>query len=304
MRVDRDSSDVGGGSEDQQDTAAALERERRELLAQVEAWLETPLLVLGFAWLALLVVELLRGLTPLLEALGTAIWVAFIADFLLRLVLSPDRTAYLRRNWLTALSLAVPALRLVRLARLTRLLRAGRAARGLRLFRVVSSLNRGMRALSASMGRRGVGYVAAVTGIVLFAGAAGMFAFENRGETAGGFASYGDALWWTAMLLTTAGSDYWPHTAEGRLLCLLLALYAFATFGYITATLATYFVGRDAADQQAEVAGAADVQALREEIASLRAELGVLIESRTTPAAPPAPGAPATPPRDRKRAPS
>ncbi len=42
------------------------------------------------------------------------------------------------------------------------------------------------------------------------------------------------------------GSDYWPRTPEGRILCLLLALYAFAVFGYVTATLASYFIGRDA----------------------------------------------------------
>jgi voltage-gated potassium channel len=47
------------------------------------------------------------------------------------------------------------------------------------------------------------------------------------------------------MLLTTMGSDYWPRTAEGRLLCLLLAVYAFAVFGYVTAAIAAYFVGRD-----------------------------------------------------------
>jgi voltage-gated potassium channel len=276
VRVDHGRPDSIEGTQDlrdREDSAAALARERRELLAQVEAWLETPLLVLGFAWLVLLVVELIWGLAPLLEAMGTAIWVAFVADFLLRLVLSPDKTDYLRAHWLTALSLAVPALRLVRLARLARLLRAGRAARGLRLFRVVSSLNRGMKALGTSMGRRGFGYVVAATGIVLFAGAAGMFAFENRAETPGGFATYGDALWWTAMLLTTAGSDYWPQTTEGRLLCLLLALYAFATFGYITATLATYFVGRDAAGQDGDIAGSAEVRALREEIAALRLQL-------------------------------
>lgn len=32
-----------------------LEVERFELLARVEAWLETPMVVLGFVWLALLV---------------------------------------------------------------------------------------------------------------------------------------------------------------------------------------------------------------------------------------------------------
>lgn len=33
------------------------------------------------------------------------------------------------------------------------------------------------------------------------------------------------------MLLTTMGSEYWPQTAEGRILCLLLSVYAFAVFG-------------------------------------------------------------------------
>ncbi|HUG21710.1 hypothetical protein [Piscinibacter sp.] len=63
--------------------ARAILRERLALLAQIEASMELPMLVLGFAWLALLVVELLRGLSPLLEALGTAIWVVFIVHFLI-----------------------------------------------------------------------------------------------------------------------------------------------------------------------------------------------------------------------------
>jgi voltage-gated potassium channel len=137
--------------------------------------------------------------------------------------------------------------------------------------RVVTSLNRGMRALGASMGRRGFGYVVALTAIVTLAGAAGMYAFENEAE--GGLATYGEALWWTAMIMTTMGSAYWPRTPEGRVLCFLLALYSFAVFGYLTAALATFFVGRDAEDERAEVAGAAQVERLREEVAALREEL-------------------------------
>ncbi|HET7770757.1 MAG TPA: ion transporter [Chloroflexota bacterium] len=248
----------------------ALERERRELLGQVEEWLETPMLVLGFVWLALLVAELVWGISPMLEMAGTAIWIVFIAELVLRLTLSPERGTFLKRNWLTVLSLLVPALRLVRLARLAKVLRAARTARGLRLFRVVSSLNRGMRALGATMERRGFGYAVGMTGLVLFGGAAGMHAFE---KDAGGLTTYGEALWWTTMLLTTLGSEYWPRSAEGRLLCVLLAVYAFGVFGYITATLATYFVGQDAGNREAELAGQSDLRALKEEVASLRAAL-------------------------------
>ena len=68
--------------------------------------------------------------------------------------------------------------------------------------------------------------------------------FERETADAG-FDSYGTALWWTAMLLTSIGSESFPRTAEGRMLCLVLAVYGFAVFGYMTATLATYFIRRD-----------------------------------------------------------
>jgi voltage-gated potassium channel len=76
------------------------------------------------------------------------------------------------------------------------------------------------------------------------------------------------------MLLTTIGSEYWPRTPEGRLLCLLLSLYAIGVFGYITAALASFFVDRDREDEMPHVASEDAVQALRLEISALRRELG------------------------------
>ncbi|MDQ3666297.1 MAG: ion transporter [Acidobacteriota bacterium] len=256
-------------------TKRALDDERSEVLQQLEDWLETPMLVLGFVWLALLVIELTWGLSPLLETIGTVIWIIFIIDFAVKFTLAPHKLAYLKSNWLTAIALAVPALRVFRIARVIRLLRVARAARGLRLVRVITSLNRGMKALGASMGRRGFGYVIALTAVVTLSGAAGMYALEN--EIPGGLNSYGMALWWTAMLMTSIGSEYWPQTAEGRVLCFLLSLYGFAVFGYVTATLATFFIGRDAEDQEAEIASAQSIKELRAEIAALREEMRLLL---------------------------
>ncbi len=255
----------------------ALERERYALLHALEDWLETPMVVLAFVWLALLVAELVWGETRAFATLGTVIWAVFIVDFGIKLTLAPHKVRYLRRHWLSAISLAIPALRLFRIARVIRLLRVARVGRGLRLVRVVSSLNRGMRALGASLGRRGFGYVAALTALVVFAGAAGMYAFE--GQVPGGLETYGDALWWTTMIMTTLGSQYWPETFEGRVLCIFLALYAFAIFGYVTATLATYFIGRDAESVDAEVAGARDLVDLRREVAALRSDVRALARS-------------------------
>ena len=262
-------------SEHQTPEKQIINDQRREVLQQLEDWLETPMLALGFIWLALLLVEFIWGLSPFLETVGVVIWVVFILDFSLKFFLAPDKSDYLKGNWLTALALFVPALRVFRIVRVFRVLRVARAARGVRLFRVLTSLNRGMRALGASMGRRGFGYVIALTMLVILAGAAGMYAFENN-PGGNGLNSYGAALWWTAMLLTSLGSEYWPQTAEGRVLCFLLALYGFAVFGYVTATLATFFIGRDAESDEAEVAGANQIEELRAEIAALRGEIRAL----------------------------
>ena len=80
-----------------------------------------------------------------------------------------------------------------------------------------------------------------------------MLVFEPAREVKGGFENYADALWWTAMLLTTMGSGFWPFTAEGRVLSLLLSIYGIVVFGYITASFATFFIGQEAQDQEGEV---------------------------------------------------
>lgn len=253
-----------------------IEGQRWEILERLQAWLETPMVVLGFVWLALLVAELVRADLPYAEEATTAIWVIFLADFLLRLTVAPRKRAYLRRNWLTVLALLIPALRVLRAARALAVLRA---ARGIRLLRIVTSVNRGMGALGRSLGRRGFGYVVSLTALVTVTGAAGMYAFQ-RGQGGEGLDSYGEALWWTAMMMTTMGSEFWPRTPEGRLLCLLLALFGFAVFGYVTASLASFFVGRDADAAQGEVAGEHSLGELRAELAELRGQLEQLIELR------------------------
>ena len=254
------------------------EEERWGVLRGLEEWAEKPMAVLGFVWLALLVAELTRGLPPFLTAAGTVIWAVFVLDFALRFTLAPAKWAFLRRNWLTAVSLVVPALRF---ARALRALRGVRLLGRVRLVKVVGGVNRGMGALSRSVGRRHFGYVVALTALVTLVGAAGMHAFER--DQPGGFGDFWSSLWWTAMIMTTLGSEHWPRTGEGRALCFLLALYSFSVFGYVTATLATFFVGREAESAEGELPGAASVAGLREEIALLRDEIRAL--------RPPAPGA-------------
>jgi voltage-gated potassium channel len=183
---------------------------------------------------------------------------------------APKKLPFLKSNWLTAIALLAPALRLFAIFRF---LRAASALRGFRLVKIVGTANRSMNALRRTLERRKFGYVVGLTLLVIGLGAAGMLNFEPAKEVPGGFHSYGDSSWWTAMLLTSIGSQYWPVTTEGRIHTVLLSLYGFATFGYITATFASYFVGRDAETKEGPVAGSNELQQLAQEVRALRTEL-------------------------------
>lgn len=217
---------------------------REEALDRLDGGYELLMVVLGLVWLALVAVELVTTLPPWLGHVTTAVWGVFVADFVVRLVIAHDRGGYLRANWLTIVALVVPALRVFRVARFVRVLRATRAVRGVRAVRIVTTFGRARRSVHALLARRhALGYVVALTLVVAFLGAAGMYAFER--DTNPFFDGYVHAVWWTLMLLMTMGTDGWPLTGEGRALSLVLALYGFVVFGYITASLASWFVGQD-----------------------------------------------------------
>lgn len=258
------------------DVKDEIRAERIEIVHQLEDWLEIPMLVLSMIWLALFVIEMTHGISPFLEIAGNVIWVIFGIEYLVRLILAPEKLAYIKSSWLTLLALALPALRIFRLFQAFRILRVARAARGLRLVRLLTSLNRGMKALGATFSRRGFGYVLMLTLIVVFGGAAAMYNFEQ--DVPGGFVNYADALWWTAMLITSIGSDYFPKSGEGRMLCLIISIYGFAVFGYVTATLATFFIQRDT--ETAPDRGEPCIADLQSELQELRTEIRNLLAER------------------------
>jgi voltage-gated potassium channel len=80
------------------------------------------------------------------------------------------------------------------------------------------------------------------------------------------------------MIMTTMESQYWPQTAEGRLLCVLLAVYAFAIFGFVTATIASYFIDQGQQTPPAPEVAMQQTAGLRAEVAALRAQVGALTQ--------------------------
>ena len=267
---------------DERDTQHA---ERWRLLRMLDRILERPLIVLSFLWLALLLAELAVGTDARLDVLFYFLWVVFIAEVAIELVIAPDRYAYLRANWLKVIALLLPALRALRAITALRFLRAAATVRSASMLRLLTGLNRGMAALARTLDRTRFGYAVALTALVVFVGAAGMLFFERPAAqevaAAGSSAmtTYGDALWWTAMAMTTVGTDYFPVTAEGRLLGWLLSVFALGVFGYVTATMASHLLGFGRDERSPDDA------VLAREIAELRREIVLLregLQERTT----------------------
>ena len=87
--------------------------------------------VLSLTWLLIVVAELVWDERDLLATFGVVIWIMFLVEFGARFLLAPEKLPFLRRNWLTVLALALPALREFRALRFVR---AARALRGARWF--------------------------------------------------------------------------------------------------------------------------------------------------------------------------
>lgn len=240
-----------------------LNEERSELLSHINALFDFPLLLLSIIWLILLIVDFIHGLSPLLESLSLVIWGIFIIDFLIEFYIAPDRRIYLKQNWIVALSLFLPGLRVLRVFGGLKMASFASFVRSLNLARVLASFNRSIKTVRQAVRQRGMKYVLFLTILITFLGAAGMYNFEHPG-----LSTYWDAVWWTAMIMTTIGSDYWPKTPEGRVLALLLSVYAFSIFGYITAALASILVGKEEREKSSK-----EIVELRSEVQRLSSEI-------------------------------
>ncbi|MGI8643836.1 MAG: potassium channel family protein [Thermomicrobiales bacterium] len=266
-----------------QDTAAAREQERAErfeLLDHVQTVLEPLMVVLGLVFLGLLVVDYGdlvsgQGRVWLDRALWT-IYAVFVFDFVVRFIIAPSKLDFLKENWLGALSLALPALRPLRALRglrAVRGLRAARATRSLSLVRLLGGINRGMRVLRRVTRGERFAYFSALSIAVVLISAAGVYYFE-RDAADSNIRTFGDALWWSSTVVTTVNAEKYAVTIEGRIIGILIRLFALSVFGLLTASIASYFVGKDAEERAAPVAEVnAAASELQAELSAVRQEL-------------------------------
>jgi voltage-gated potassium channel len=219
---------------------------RGELLSVIiEERLDIPMAVLAVLWAGVVTYELVVP-EPVsqLVVLGNVIWIVFIIEFLAKLIVSGHPVRFLRRRWPSIFFLALPFLRVFRIVRAVRVLRVLPAAR------VVGSSYRTIGTARSLFNGR-LAFLMVTSAVVVFSGAQLLYLVE--GEGAGRQGSFGDALWWTSNAAISGNQVFEPETSLGRMIAVVLSVYAVVVFASVAATFGAFFI-----ESRAEKAAAED----------------------------------------------
>ncbi len=183
------------------------------------------------------VVHLSAGLAVTFNFIDYLVWALFAVEYLVKLYLSPSRSAFVKHHLFDLVVVAVPVLCPLRALRLFRLFDFTRAG-------VV--LANGLRRARSLFTHRGLHFVLLAVLVIVFVLAAFELGFEQNAHGSN-IHNYGDALWWAIVTVTTVGyGDKYPVTAGGRGVAVVLMLVGIGLIGVLTATVASYFVGEQA----------------------------------------------------------
>jgi voltage-gated potassium channel len=203
------------------------------------------MLVLTLGSLAIMVLLLLPvdpDTHQLLMVYDNVIAFVFLGDWIMNMRRTkPSRYYFInQRGWLDLLG-SIPSLGisqyggLLRLARLSRLARIGRLLGGENRARIVRDVldNRSQYAVFITL---------LSAGIVLTTSSILMLQVESKAAGAN-IQTGGDALWWTLVTITTVGyGDFYPVTAEGRIIATFVMFAGVGIIGALASILASILV--------------------------------------------------------------
>lgn len=127
-------------------------RKKYRLFYKLEEHLEIPMFLLAIFWLYLFIVELAYGLSQTQEYIIYIIWILFILEFLIKLILTPRKLSFIKNSWITIIALAIPAFRVFRIFTAFRILRTVRVVNSTRIIRALTSGKRFFSALKEAQG--------------------------------------------------------------------------------------------------------------------------------------------------------
>ncbi|TQK18617.1 voltage-gated potassium channel [Microbacterium sp. SLBN-154] len=238
-----------------------------ERLARWERIIDWPLMGAAVAFLIAYAAQILFQPAGLAAAVAEgaiyATWAMFALDYVVRLVIAQPRWQWFYRHLLDLAIVVLPMLRPLRL---------------MRFLTVLAIVHRGAGTLLRG---RVLTYTVGATALtIIIAGLAVLDA--ERGQPGSNIETFGEALWWAIVTITTVGyGDFYPVTDLGRLIAFALMLGGIALIGVVTATLASWIVERVSLETQTSATATEEqVEALRTEIADLKDMIRGLSRSR------------------------
>ena len=215
----------------------------------------------AFAWQVLTNAQ--GGAKDAAELVMDAVWAVFGLDYLVRLVLAPNRGRWFLRHLPDLAVLVLPVLR------------------PLRLLRPVTLVGIMQRSAGTALRGRITLYTAGSASLLIFTSALATLDAE-RHEPGTSIRTFGQALWWALTTITTIGyGDTVPVSTEGRFIAALLMIGGVALIGVVTATLASWIVSlveEESAEQEA--ATQAQVAALQRQVGELSERIDRLLAER------------------------
>lgn len=193
------------------------------------------------------------------RALMFLTWIVFAIDYVVRLSLAKPRGRWFRHHIFDLLVVVLPALR------------------PLRLLKAITVIHALQRTAGAALRSRLAIYGAGAALILIWISALAVLDVERPAPDAN-ITTFGDAVWWAFVTITTVGyGDFYPVTAGGRLIAVLLMCGGVAVVGVVTATLASWVIERATAhadNDAAEPATRGQVRDLAAQIDALAGRLG------------------------------
>jgi voltage-gated potassium channel len=209
---------------------SAVEDDHERRAERLEDRLDLPMAALAVVWVLLVAYDLSGAATgrgAVLVAIDV-IWVVFVVEFVVKLVVSRRPGAFLARRWPALLFLTLPALRMLRVVRLLR---------ALPVARVAGSSYRAIGTARSVLGGR-LGVLVATTFVVIFSGSQLAMLLEPTIAT-----SLGEGIWWAGNVGITGNLVAEPVTLPGRILSLVLSTYAVVVVAALAAALGAFFLG-------------------------------------------------------------
>ncbi len=255
------------------ETEAAAEvpwwRRRRDAqaFAKAERWLQRPMTVLALVFTLGLAVGFSQDLAGwarrTLLVVDAGIWLAFVAEYLWRLRLAPDRRRFVRTHVLDLMVVVLPMLR---------------PLRAIRVLRLLAVATRSWRQVFSVLRHRGLGKVISFVVALMIVG--GLITFALEPQT---FTSVGDAVWWVLVTSTTVGyGDFAPVSAGARLVAVVIMILGIGLVGIITANIVDFMSeeGHGATDAGGAAASCPACQDTAERLTRMEAQLEQLLAQR------------------------